>query len=169
MIVGNAYMHVFWRICNIKQLKISDPLRTLCLLLGLCVCVCVRRKLYVCRCAWQVLAGPVCQTFYLSVCLCVNECLTVDAHYKVLRVFSPGQVPLHTSVFIIHFENVAWMEEFFWIIDLRNLVVFACLHLNSILLCALLGVSGGIECWCVINLTWNVNKNMIDWINDDCE
>lgn len=85
-----------WSICLMKYLKISDPLRTLCLLLGLCVRAWVKRKLYVCRCAWQVSAGPVCETFYLSLCVwLVNECLTVDAHYKILHVFIPGQAVTH--------------------------------------------------------------------------
>lgn len=61
-----------WSICLMKYLKISDPLRTLCLLLGLCVCMCVNEEKIVCMqvclagiswtCMWNVLSQFVCVT-----------------------------------------------------------------------------------------------------------
>ena len=77
-----------------SHLKISDPLRTLCLLLGSHVC---EEKM--CACAWQVSAGLVCQTFYLSSSLCVNECLTADGHYKILHVVEDRPLRTDMSVF----------------------------------------------------------------------
>lgn len=87
-----------------KQFKIIRPFKDIMSAFGLvcawmraCVSVCVS----VCRCVWDVIAGCVCQTFYLSscVCVCVYECLTVGAHYKISHVFIPGQAVTNISVF----------------------------------------------------------------------
>lgn len=68
----------------------------------------------------------------------------MDAHYRILHVFSQGQVVTEKKqVFSFHTElkNVALTGEYSCLINVRNLVVFTCLHLNSIS-CALLGLSG---------------------------
>lgn len=144
--------HVFWNVCLKKQVKRSNPLRNSCLLLVVCVCVWV----CACACGWMNEWRVVCMSKWMSYSWRTLRDLT----YVSSRTVLDTRGSFHTEL-----QNVAWMKEKSRFINVSNLVVFPHLQWSSISSWVLFGVSGKNERkrGCVINLTLNVNKNMIDW------
>lgn len=89
-----SIVFVSWNIW--RWLKISHPLRTLCLLLGLFVCAWEREM-----CRYAGMRGRYQLDLFVNILslvfVCVNECLTVSAHYKISHVLNPGQAVAHTQ------------------------------------------------------------------------